>query len=325
MAVSAVRWGFIGAGNIAQRALSPAVHAADGAVLYAVASRDPERSALLAPETVHPGYEALLADPAVDAVYISLHNEAHKRWVIASLRAGKHVLCEKPLGLNAAEVAEMTEAARSADRLLVEAMWTRWHPRTREAEQLVADGALGDVTHVTAAWENRAAPAADNYRHVPGLGGGALLDVGCYAVAAVLWAFRWQQPEDVTAELERWEGGADRRATATLRFPGGGTAEVAASFTGDGREVFTARGSAGELELVPPAYSAGLGQTAVMRLRTAEGESAPSWPPVNPFQLMVEEFSRAVRGEPAMLIPLEQSHAVAAVLDRIAAAATPAG
>jgi xylose dehydrogenase (NAD/NADP) len=160
---------------------------------------------------------------------------------------------------------------------------------------------------------------------VPGLGGGALLDVGCYAVAAVLWAFRWQQPEDVTAELERWEGGADRRATATLRFPGGGTAEVAASFTGDGREVFTARGSAGELELVPPAYSAGLGQTAVMRLRTAEGESAPSWPPVNPFQLMVEEFSRAVRGEPAMLIPLEQSHAVAAVLDRIAAAATPAG
>jgi D-xylose 1-dehydrogenase (NADP+, D-xylono-1,5-lactone-forming) len=325
MSVSAVRWGFIGAGNIAQRALSPAVYAADGAVLYAVASRDPARSALLRPQTVHTGYPELLADPAVDAVYINLHNEAHKRWVVAALEAGKHVLCEKPLGLNAAEVAEMTEAARAADRLLVEAMWSRWHPRTREAEQLIADGALGAVRHVTSAWENPAAPAADNYRHVPALGGGALLDVGCYAVAAALWAYQWQVPEAITAELDRWEGGADRRATATLHFRGGGTADIAASFTGDGREVLTADGTAGALELVPPAFSAGRGQTATMRLRTGEGESAPSWPPVDPFQLMVEEFSRAVRGEPAMLIPLEQSYAVASVLDRIFAAASPAG
>jgi D-xylose 1-dehydrogenase (NADP+, D-xylono-1,5-lactone-forming) len=321
MAVSAVRWGFIGAGNIAQRALSPAVHAADGARLYAVASRDPARSALLAPETVHAGYEALLADPAVDAVYISLHNEAHKRWVLAALRAGKHVLCEKPLGLDAAEVAEMTAASRAADRLLVEAMWTRWHPRTREAEQLVADGALGEITHVTSGWENRYGPGAADYRRVPELGGGALLDVGCYATAAVLWAYQWAEPVVVTAALDRWEGGADRRATATLRFPNGGTAEVAASFAGDDREVFSATGTAGELELLPPAFSAGLGQTATMRLRTGAGESAPSWPPVNPFQLMVEEFSRAVRGEPAMLIPLEQSYAVAATLDKIFAAA----
>jgi xylose dehydrogenase (NAD/NADP) len=326
MADSAVRWGFIGAGSIAHNAVGPATHAADGAVLYAAASRDPARSATLEPAVVHSGYSELLDDPAVEAVYINLHNGAHRPWVLAALAAGKHVLCEKPLGLNAAETAEMFAAAEAADRLLVEAMWNRWHPRTREAEQLIADGAIGAVGQVVARWENGTAPRAGDYRYVPAFGGGALLDVGCYTVAAALWAFGWQVPEGVTASMQLREGGTDSSCTATLAFPVG-AAEISASFTGADIERFAVTGSAGSLELLGAAYSGGRVEAGALRLRTAAGEEETrSWPATNAFQLMVEQVSRAVRGEPAMLIPPAQSLAVATVLDRIAAAAvTPAG
>ena len=122
-----VRWGFLGAGGIARTALAPAVAAASGAVLHAVAARDPARAAALGPVRAYGDYAALLADDDVDAVYVALHNDAHLPWTLAALAAGKHVLCEKPLGLSAAEVDQM--AAAAGDRLVVEASWYRWHPR----------------------------------------------------------------------------------------------------------------------------------------------------------------------------------------------------
>ena len=114
-----VNWGFLGAGFVASRGLAPAVHASRGANLYAVASRDEKRSATLEPERVHATYDDLLADERVDAVYISLSNSQHLEWVTKSLEAGKHVLCEKPLGLNASETEKMFACAspkRSAPR-----------------------------------------------------------------------------------------------------------------------------------------------------------------------------------------------------------------
>jgi predicted dehydrogenase len=322
MPVSPVRWGFLGAGGIAYSSLGPALAAADGAVLRAVAARDPGRAAGLGPAVVYADYADLLADENVEAVYISLHNEAHRPWTLAALAAGKHVLCEKPLGLTTAEVDEMTAAADRADRLLVEAAWNRWHPRTREAEQLVIDGALGTVHRVVARFDGGTPPAAGNYRFDPGLGGGSLYDLGCYAIAGVLWAFGWQRPTEVTARAERWPGGADMVTVADLRFAGGGTAEMVAGFTGDPEQRLEIIGTAGTLELVPPAFSAGSAEPATLRLRTGEGPpDDTTWTPTNPYRLMVEEVSRAVRGEPATLVPLRQSRAGAAVLDRIREAA----
>ena len=133
-----VNWGFLGAGYVASRGLAPAVHASRGAHLYAVASRDELRSATLEPEHVHASYEDLLADEHVDAVYISLSNSQHLEWVTKSLEAGKHVLCEKPLGLNAAETEAMFESASRSGRLLVEAVWGRWHPRFSRMVEIVA-------------------------------------------------------------------------------------------------------------------------------------------------------------------------------------------
>ena len=117
-----VRWGFIGAGYVASRAMAPAVHAANGAILHAVASRDAKRSAQLEPVVVHQSYRTLIDDPNVDAVYISLTNVQHKEWVVAALEAGKHVLCEKPLAMNGEEVRTMQAVAERHQRLLVEAV-----------------------------------------------------------------------------------------------------------------------------------------------------------------------------------------------------------
>jgi predicted dehydrogenase len=316
MAASPVRWGFLGAGRIAYSSLAPAVRAADGAVLHAAAARDPARAAGLEPAVAHAGYADLLADDDVEAVYISLHNEAHRHWVVAALAAGKHVLCEKPLGLTVTEVDEMVAAAGRAGRLLVEAVWNRWHPRNREAEQLVADGALGTVHRAVARFDG-GSPAASNYRWDPRLGGGALYDVGCYAIAGALWAFGWQQPTEVLARADLSPGGADQLTVAELRFADGGSAEVVAGFTGTGEQRLEIAGTRGALELVPPAWSAGAAETARLRLHTDAGPEEPTWPPTDPYRLMVEEVSRAVRGEPATVVPLSQSRAGAAVLDRI--------
>ena len=118
-----VRWGFLGAGNIAATALGPAVHAAEGAVLHAAAARDEDRAAALGPARAYGSYEALLADADVEAVYISLPNDLHLPWTLAALEAGKHVLCEKPLGLDAGQVDAVAQAAAAADRRVVEASW----------------------------------------------------------------------------------------------------------------------------------------------------------------------------------------------------------
>ncbi len=183
-----VGWGFLGAGYIARAALAPAVHSADGAALVAAGARDIARAAALGPRgAAYGSYDEVLADPSVEAVYIALANDDHLPWAERALAAGKHVLCEKPLGLTAAEVRQMAATARAADRLLVEASWNRWHPRTRRAEALLRSGAIGAVRRVEAGF-TFAGVAEDNYRLDPARGGGALYDVGCYATAAALWA-----------------------------------------------------------------------------------------------------------------------------------------
>ena len=171
-----VNWGFLGAGFVASRGLAPAVHASRGADLYAVASRDEQRSATLEPQKVHASYDELLADERVDAVYISLSNSQHIEWVTKSLEAGKHVLCEKPLGLNAVETAAMFDVATRNRRLLIEAVWGRWHPRFARIVDLVTTGSIGEIQHIETAF-TFTSEMTDNYRLSPSMGGGALLDV----------------------------------------------------------------------------------------------------------------------------------------------------
>lgn len=309
-----VRWGFLGAGSIASTALAPATRAAPGALLYAAAARDPARAAALGPAGMSYGdYHDLLADPAVEAVYLSLANDAHRPWSCAALRAGKHVLCEKPLALTAAEVDTMSAASASAGRLLVEASWYRWHPRVRLAQRLLAEGAIGAVRHVRAEFAFPGVPAG-NYRLEPAMGGGALYDVGCYAVSAVLWAFGDRPPLEVAARLEPGPTGVDLRAELVIDFDGG-AAEVAVGMAEPERQALVISGEHGEIELAEAPFTAWRSQPTELWLSTGGDTARLPVHAADAYQLMVTDVSRLIRGQPGDGLALAESRATAAVLD----------
>jgi hypothetical protein len=141
-----VRWGFIGAGYIAKLALYPALLNSKDGEIYAVGSKDVERGKSLSPSgLVYTDYDELLADPKVEAIYISLPNSLHIEWSIKAMRAGKHVLCEKPAAMNVAQLKEAIAVAKETGLIFMEASWNRWHPRTIRLKEIVDSGLIGEV------------------------------------------------------------------------------------------------------------------------------------------------------------------------------------
>ena len=290
------------------------MHASRGAHLYAVASRDEQRSATLEPERVHATYDDLLADERVDAVYISLSNSQHIEWVTKSLEAGKHVLCEKPLGLNAIETAAMFDTATSNGRLLIEAVWGRWHPRFARIVELATSGAIGDIEHIETAF-TFTSEMTDNYRLSPSMGGGALLDVGCYQAHA--WVALTKGAADFSiTELARTVGptGIDLTTDVNVRI-NNITAHAVSSFALPSNQQFIVRGTQGQIS-------------------TESGESFTTWnevssllvndvleefPITNAFVEMVENVSRLIDGEDGWIVSSADSIRVAHILDAIAA------
>ena len=305
-----IRWGFLGAGGIARNALAPAVHAAEGAVLQAAAARDPLRAKGLGPVRVLPSYEAVVEAEDVDAVYVALANDQHLPWSLAALRAGKHVLCEKPLCLTAAEVDQL--AAAAGDRVCVEASWYRWHPRVRLAQRHLAD--IGPVRHVSAGFTFGDVPAGD-YRLDPAMGGGALYDVGCYAVSACLWAVGEGAPTSVTADLRLGPTGVDLDSRLELGWASGATAEVRASVDDGEGQWLVITGAAGEIELRDQPYASWRAATELH----VQGRPI-AVPAVDAYQVMVEEVSSVLSGGPGWVLPLAESRQTAEVIDRAFAA-----
>jgi len=316
-----IRWGFLGAGNIARTALAPAVHAAEGAQLHAVAARDPARAAALGPVRTHPTYEALLADDEVDAVYLSLPNDAHLPWSLAAVEAGKHVLCEKPLGLSAGEVDRLVQASQATGRTVVEASWYRWHPRVRLAQQRLAE--VGSVAHVSAGFRFDGVPDGD-YRLDPTKGGGALYDVGCYAVSACLWAVGRGLPDEVVARSELSPSGVDLDSRAVLSWEGGPDAEVHAGIAGGTGQWLVVTGEGGEIELRGDAFTA-RHDAVELWMSDGRGTERIPVPPVDAYRIMVEEVSSVLSGGPGWVLPLEESRLTAAVLDAAFASAAAGG
>jgi predicted dehydrogenase len=319
--MSAVRFGFLGAGWIAGRALAPAVHAADGAVLQAVAARDAERAGALEPVgRVHPDYAALLDDPDVDVVYISLTNEAHRPWVLAALAAGKHVLCEKPLGLDRREVDEMQAAAAAADRLLVEGFFYRWHPRMRRIDELVRSGALGEVRAVEAEFSFDGGGQdrmAGNFRLDPARGGGALYDVGVYPVSAAHTVLGAELAPAVV-DLDIGSTGVDLDTQATLRAPCGATAEVRCAIDGRERQALAVSGETATVGTAEGEAFTSWHARSSLIVRTPDGVvREEGFEPVDPYRLMVEAVAARVRGEDAWLVPGGLSVSVATTLGLI--------
>ncbi len=314
-----VRVGFLGAGWLARRATGPAVHAATNAVLHSVAARDLGRAGALEPTSrVHDRYADLLADPQVELVYVNLDNAGHEPWVLAALRAGKHVLCEKPLSMDAATTGRLHAAAAQADRLLVEAFWWRWHPRTRRLQALLAEQALGAPTQVEARFCTVAdftGENAGNYRLDPARGGGALLDLGCYAASAGHLALGPAELELTQAQVELGPTGVD------LRFEAGGPrVRLAGSFVGPDAQQVQVTTEHGALSAGGPGDEAFTSYRAASTLRITGSDGTvheERFAPVDAYQLMVEQVAGCVREGGAPLVDVAHSLAVAGTLDAV--------
>jgi xylose dehydrogenase (NAD/NADP) len=319
-----LQWGVLGSARIARRCLIPALRRSRNGELQGLACRSEERVQLLAQEHSIPmacgSYEELLADPRIEAVYIPLPNHLHLEWTLRTIQAGKHVLCEKPLALNANEAQVMVQTARDKGVFLMEAFMYRFHPRSRQIKTLVDQGAIGVPKLIRASFCFRHPNLADT-RFQPEMGGGALLDVGCYGVSLARWILG-AEPEMVQACAEYGESGVDLTVVGLLRFHKGKLAVVEASFTSALQQTFSIIGTEGAIELPHDAFIP-WEKDALFRIR---GVNDPEGkveviPGVDEYQLMVEHFADAVLGNGSLDFPPEESVNNMRVLDALAQAA----
>lgn len=225
---NALRWGILGTGNIAKQFAAGMKTARLGAVV-AVGSRTPASARAFGQaysiNATH-DYAGLIADPGLDAIYLSLPNALHHEWTIRALRAGKHVLCEKPFALDLAQSQEMFDVAQQQGRVLVEAFMYRSHPYVAAIDAVIRAGTIGRVQLIRTSFCYRTTKIAGNVRFDRTLGGGALMDVGCYCVHFSRH-FSAAEPVKIHATTKLHETGVDEVTSATMKFPNG----ILASFT----------------------------------------------------------------------------------------------
>ncbi len=253
MADRRVRWGILGTARINER-LIPAFRESDRSELRAVASRSQSKADEYAKQWQIPlayeSYEALLADPDINAVYISLPNGFHAEWTVKSADAGKHVLCEKPLALSVAEVGQMSEAARRNNVVLQEAAMYRYHPQTRKVQELIDSGAIGDIRMIQSLFCFTLKNPADVRLDLK-VGGGALWDVGSYPVSFARLAMK-ADPIEVAAWQITSESGVDMTLMGLMRFANGALAQFGCSFQSVPTWEMNFVGSAGRINLDIP-------------------------------------------------------------------------
>jgi predicted dehydrogenase len=313
-----VKWGIISTADI-NRKVIPGAHASPKVDLVAVASRDQSRAEKYAKQWKIPraygSYDALLEDPEIEAVYISLPNTLHCEWSIRALDAGKHVLCEKPMSRHPAEVEAAFDAAERNGRLLSEAFMYRHNPQTKKLVQLVADGTIGELRVVRSVF-SYSLYDEENIRLRPEVEGGALMDVGCYNVSGS----RLVGGEPEKAYGEAWVGptGTDWVFTGTLRFPGNviglfhcGTALVEQ----DELEVI---GSEGSLFLDDPWHC----RSPLLEVRREGVVERVEVDRLDSYQLELENLSDAIRGEAELLLGREDAVAQARALEALHESAT---
>ena len=314
--IEKLRWGFIGAGGIAKRALFPAISKSNVGEIYAVASRDKTKALTISPNgIVYTSYDELLADPKVEAVYISLPNSLHLPLAIKAMRAGKHVLCEKPLGMNAAEVEEAIAVSKETNRIFVEASWNRWHPRSQRIREIVASGELGKITRIRTCFTYDGLDE-ENIRLDPALGGGILYDLGPYSTVAPLWAMDFADVSDIDVKVIWHKAGTDETTRVNFNI-GGAVAETVASDNIQVTHWFIVEGTKGELRTGGNDSFNSHNNPSTLEI-TVDGKARiERFEACDPYQLMSDAFARVVRGGNDWLMPMEQSLKFAKFFDAI--------
>ena len=318
-----VRWGVLGAANIAVKKVIPSMQAGENCEITAIASRDLEKSKQAAKALNIPkfygSYEELLADSDIEAVYIPLPNHLHLEWTIKAARAGKHVLCEKPLGLNAAEVRRLIEIRDETGVKIQEAFMVRTHPQWLAVRDLIKSGRIGELQAINCFFSYFNADKS-NIRNKIEMGGGALMDIGCYCVNISRFIFD-DEPRKVVSLIEKdAETGIDKLTSAMLDFPRG-----QATFTCSTQLVpyqrFHFLGTTGRVEVEIPVNIPTDTPTRIYiddgadlygkNIETIEFETA------NQFKIQGDLFSQAVRENTDQAISLEDSFKNMAVIDAV--------
>jgi predicted dehydrogenase len=314
----AVKWGIISTADI-NRKVIPGAHASPKVELVAVASRDEARAAEYAKtwdiERSYGSYDALLADPEIEAVYISLPNTMHCDWSIKALEAGKHVLCEKPLSRHVDEVEAAFDAADRTGFLLSEAFMYRHNPQTKRAKELVDGGAIGELRLIRSTF-SYSLYDADNIRLRTEVEGGSLMDVGCYTVSGS----RLFGGEPEKAYGEAWFGpsGTDWVFGGTLRFPGDVIALFDCGTALPNRDELEAIGSEGSLFLDDPWHC----NAPVIELRRDEKTERIELERVDSYRLELENLSDVIRGEGELLLGRADAVGQARALEALHESAT---
>ena len=318
-----VRWGVLGAAGIALKKVIPAMQKCERADIYAIASRDLSRAKDVAQDFGIPKaygtYEDLLKDPQVDAIYNPLPNHLHVPWSIRAAQAGKHVLCEKPIGLTTAEAVALLDARERTGVKIGEAFMVRTHPQWLRARELVRSGAIGELRAITGffSYSNRN-PA--NIRNIPEFGGGGLLDIGCYPIHISRFLFS-HQPSRVTALITRDpEMKTDTLTSAILDFNG-----RHAAFTCSTQLVPYQRvqvlGTAGRIEIEIP-FNAPTDRTTRIVIDTGAdlfggGARVEEFPACDQYTIQGDAFSRAIQEDTEVPVPLEDAIANMAVIEAV--------
>jgi predicted dehydrogenase len=320
-----IQWGVLSTARIGVNKVIPALQASEFGTVAALASRDRAQASSVAQRLgiprIHGSYEELLADVAIDAVYIPLPNHLHVPWSIRALQAGKHVLCEKPIGLNSAEAETLIVAARRFPHLkIMEAFMYRHHPQWQRTQELVAGGAIGRLRTVQAFFSYWNVDPK-NIRNDPAMGGGGLMDIGCYCVSLARFLFG-SEPQRVhgTVELDP-AFGVDRLASGMLEFAGGTATFTCATQLSPYQRV-NVFGTEGRIEIEIPFNAPPDRPSRIWHQRGAKIEEI-LLPVCDQYTRQGDLFARAILDDTPVPTPLEDALANLRVIEALLAIAKP--
>jgi predicted dehydrogenase len=319
-----VRWGVLGVARIAVQKVIPAMQRGENCEVVAIASRDVGKARKAAGELGVPkaygSYEELIADPEIEAIYNPLPNHLHVPWSVRAAEAGKHVLCEKPVAMNAAEALELTAARDRTGVVIGEAFMVRTHPQWKRVVELVRGGRIGELRAGVGAfcYYNR---DPKNVRHVLAWGGGALMDIGCYPITTSRLVFG-EEPKRAAATVARDPelDNIDYLTSAVLEYPSGHMVFTCCTQAAAAQSV-TFFGTQGRIWLDIPFNALG-GQVSRIRIDdgrdlTGGGLAVEEFPPCDQYTLQGDLFSRAIREGGPPPVPLEDSLRNMAVIDAL--------
>lgn len=314
-----IRWGIIGSANIAKGSVIPGIKASETGEVAAIASRGIEKAEETAKQLHIPkaygSYEELLADPEIEAVYIPLPNHLHKEWTIRAAEAGKHVLCEKPVAINANDAEEMAEACQKAGVVFAEAFMYRYHPRYALIRDIIQSGEIGEVRGIHATFTFNNAKDSENVRYKKEWGGGSLYDVGVYPISAARMILN-QEPQAATVHglFSEQHDDVDMMASGLLEFENGVALTFDCGMWAAFRNELEIVGTEGRIE-VPSAFVAHQNEKDHFVVHTNDGKREVEVPYLNQYALQADALGRSIRNGEELPFPATDAVLNMKVLD----------